>query len=319
MKITISETAAWLLERDNFLVLTHIRPDGDTLGCAAALTQGLRELGKTAFALLNPETTPNFIGLINDYYAPEGYRPDYIISVDTASEALLQRNASEYIGMVSLCIDHHQSNQMYAKLTCLYETCASCGEIVHDILVALSGSISPKSAEAIYIALTTDTGCFAYANTTSNTLRIAAQTIDAGAPHKVLNKKLFRTKSHNRLHFECLVISGLEFCFDGAVCISMIPRTMMDETGVSEDDIDNISLLPGVIEGVSAGITIRELTGEQDCKISVRTMHPIDASEICKRFGGGGHKLAAGASGPYTLNEFKEKLIAVLRDFFPTS
>ena len=317
MIITIPETADWLMGRDAFLILTHLRPDGDTIGCAGALAQGLREMGKTAYVLENPETTSRYADIVKGYYAPDGYVPDHVVVVDTASEDLLQTNAAGHVGNVSLCIDHHPSNKLYAGKTCLAETCASCGEIIYHILSAMCGSVSAKTAEAIYVALATDTGCFVYANTTADTLRIASLMIEAGAPHRELNKLYFRTKTRSRLKLESMIISGLEYHFGGAVCISTITRNMMDEAGADESDVDDIALIPGAIEGVAAGITVRELSGESDCKISVRTMPHINAGAICKHFGGGGHQMAAGASGSYTVEEFKEKLLKVLAGFFP--
>ena len=172
--ITIDETAAWLKSRDDFLILTHRRPDGDTVGCAGALAQGLQELGKTAYIYPNPEITPRYRGFIDDYLAPADYIPKYIITVDVAAHDLFPKNGSGYVGAVSLCIDHHPSNTGYAEYSCICETCAACGEAIYDILITMTGSISAKSAGCLYTALSTDTGCFAFANTTADTLRIAS-------------------------------------------------------------------------------------------------------------------------------------------------
>jgi len=316
--ITIQETAGWLKERDNFLILTHRRPDGDTIGCAGALTQGLLEAGKTAYILNNPETTPRYMPFVEDHWAPDGYVPDHVIVVDTASYSLFPKNGEKYIGAVSLCIDHHPSNSCYAELTCLIDA-ASCGEVIFDILIELSGRISEKSAERLYAAVATDTGCFAFANTTAEAHRVASSLIEAGAPHKKLNKILFRTKTRGRITIESMINAGLEYYFDGAVAISTITREMMASANANEDDVDDIASLPGSVEGVLVGITIRELTSEQDCKVSVRTTLSVDAHKICSRFGGGGHKLAAGYSIEKTVPEIKKALLEVLEDFIPAA
>jgi len=315
--MTIAETVSWLKARDNFLILTHRRPDGDTIGCAGALAQGLLEYGKTAYVLDNPEITPRYLRFVKDYLAPDGFEPEHIVMVDTASADLFPKNGSRYMGAVSLCIDHHPSNTLFAQYTCLDGSYASCGEIIYETLIALSGSISTKSAEHLYAAISTDTGCFVFSNTTANTLRVASLLIEAGAPYKQLNKLLFRTKTRSRIKVEGAIYSGLEFHFGGAVAISTITRDMINSAGATEDDLDDISSLPGAIEGVRAGITIREIASPLDCKVSVRTAPPVDANAICKRFGGGGHSMAAGFTLNKPTSEIREMLLEALKCFFP--
>ena len=313
--LTIAETAAWLKARNGYLILTHRRPDGDTIGCAGALAQGLQESGKTAYVLYNPEITPRYLRFVSDYLPPDGYKPEHVVVVDTASCDIIQKNAAKYMGDVSLCIDHHPSNTLYAKHICLEGAYASCGEIIYEVLVALSGSISAKSAERLYAAVSTDTGCFAYGNTTANTLHTASLLIEAGAPHRELNKILFRTKTRSRVQIEGAIYSGFEFYFDGAVAISTITREMMESAGAGEDDVDDIASLPGSVEGVRAGITIREMNSPDDCKVSVRTSPSVNANAICDRFGGGGHSMAAGFTLNKSVSEIKEALLETLRDF----
>jgi len=315
--LTFAETADWLKARDNFLILTHRRPDGDTVGCAGALAQGLREIGKTAYVLFNPEITPRYARFVEEYLAADGFKPSYVIIVDTASYELFPNNGSEYIDAVSLCIDHHPSNTFYAELTCIDDTTASCGEVIYEILIALSGSISVASADCLYVAVATDTGCFAFANTTANTLRIASLLVEAGASNKNLNRLLFRTKTRSRILIEGMITSRLEFYFNGEVAIATITREMMKSANAEEDDVDDIASIPGIVKGVRAGITIRELTSTDDCKVSVRTSPQINAHAISERFGGGGHEMAAGFSLNKPVPEVKEALLEVLKDFFP--
>jgi len=182
--------------------------------------------------------------------------------------------------------------------------------------MTLNGVISPESAEGLYAALTTDTGCFAYANTTANTLRVASLLVDAGAPHRELNRILFRTRTLGRIKIEGLIYTGLEFYYDGAVAISTITNEMMNTANADEDDVDDISSLPGSIEGVLVGITVRELTSVSDCKISVRTSPSVNANSICMRFGGGGHPMAAGCTMEMNVTEAKKALVEALKDYF---
>ena len=315
--LTIAETADWLKSRDNFLLLTHRRPDGDTIGCAGALAQGLQSFGKTAYVLYNPEVTPRYARFVNEYWAPDGFLAEHVITLDTASSDLFPVNGEKYAGSVALCIDHHPSNTDYAQYNCIDASCASCGEIIYELLITLSGAIDAVTAGSLYTALTTDTGCFQFANTTANTLRVASLLVESGAPQRELNRLLFRTKTRGRVKIEASINSGIEFHFGGAVAIASITRGMMDDAAAVEDDVDDIASIPGSIEGVSTGITIREMKSDRDCKVSVRTSPSVNAHAICAHFGGGGHPMAGGFSLEASIPEIKESLLAALGRFLP--
>ena len=312
--ISIPETATWLQSRDNYLILTHRRPDGDTIGCAGALAQGLRDCGKTAYLLHNPEITARYMRFVEDYRAPEGYEPDYTIMVDTASSDLFPKSGAKYAEAISLCIDHHPSNTLFGEYNCVYGSYASCGEIIYEILYTMSGAISAKAAECLYAAVSTDTGCFVYANTSANSHRVASFLIEAGAPYRELNKILFRTKTRGRIKIESAICAGMEFHFNGAVAISSITRDMIQSACADEDDLDDIASLPGCVEGVLVGITIREMSSPLDCKVSVRTTAQVNANAICERFGGGGHAMAAGFTIKKSIPEIKEALLETIRE-----
>lgn len=315
--MNIRETALWLRERDNFLIITHRRPDGDTLGCAAGLAAGLIEAGKTAYMLFNPEATARYTPYVEKYWAPDGYQPSFVIAVDIATPDLFPRGGDAYVRDIALCIDHHPSNTGYAGLTCLDVTKASCGEIIYEILTALNGKISAETAASLYVAVSTDTGCFAYSNTNANSLRVAAALVDAGAPIGVLNKVLFRTKAKSRLMIEAMIITDMGFYFDGAVAIATITRDMLNKAGASENEMDDVAGIPNSIEGVVVGITIRELSGPNDCKVSIRTTPLVNANALASRFGGGGHAMASGFSMNNSADEMKKMLLNALDEIFP--
>ena len=315
--LTINDTVRWLTERDNFLVLTHLRPDGDTLGSAAALVKGLVRSGKTAYILKNPEATPRYTTYVEKHWAPDNFNPSFVITVDTASEGVFQVNAADYLDKVSLSIDHHPSNTGYAEYRCLDAEKASCGEIIYELLLELGSGIDAETAISLYVAVSTDTGCFAFANTTANTLRVAAALVDAGAPIGELNRELFRKKAKSRILLEAMITSGMGFYFDGAVAIATITNDMMEKAGASENEMDDIASIPGAIEEVVVGITIRELPGAAGCKVSVRTTPLVSANDLCALFGGGGHAMAAGFSNKASVEETRDKLLEALRGIFP--
>ena len=312
-RLTVEKTAAFLRENDGYLVLTHVRPDGDAHGSAAALVRILRSMGKTAYILYNPETTEKFLPVVSSLWAPADWQPDTVVSVDLASEGLFPSNAAPYAGRVALSIDHHPSNTGYAARLCLNGTRASCGEIICEIAAAAGIEPDVPTAEAVYIAVSTDTGCFAYANVTDNAFRTAARMAEAGADIAEWNRILFRTRSRRRIALEGIIYSGAEFYFGGRVAVITVTGDMMQRSGCDENDMDDIAAIPGGIEGVVCGITLREMTSPTDCKVSVRTTQAVNASELCGLLGGGGHAMAAGASPKgMTVGEMKKILLEEL-------
>lgn len=305
-KISIKQAAKWLLDNDDFLILTHKRPDGDTVGSAGALVRALRKLGKRSFLYENSEITDKYMPFAQGFFAEEGFEQKKIISVDIASLSQFPLGGEKYRESVDLCIDHHMSNSGFAERICLYDT-ASCGEIVFDIIMELAGGMDKDTADCIYTAVSTDTGCFAYANTTANTFRVAGQAVELGADLPRLNKILFRTKTKRRADFDGYTYSNMRYYYDGRMGVNIITMDLRKEMGLTEDDLDDVASIPTGIEGVVAGITIKEQP--DGCKISVRTVGDVNANNICAAFGGGGHRQAAGCFIEGSVNEAEEKLI----------
>lgn len=293
--MTYLEAAQWLLSRDNVLILTHVRPDGDTVGCAAGLCRALREQGKTAWVLPNPETTSIFTPYLEGLLAPEDWQPDTVVSVDIAARGLFPENALCYLPRVDLAIDHHPSQEFFAAGTCLDASRAACGELVYDI-VRQWGPVSPQVALPLYVAVSTDCGCFVYSNTSAACHRVAAELMDTGFDFYPINRRHFRTKSLKRLRLESMLTAGMDVHDGGQTVIVSLTLDMMAQVGATEEDIDDISAFVGQIEGVRTGVTLRELRPGV-CKISLRTdPGDLNASKVCALLGGGGHAAAAGAT-----------------------
>ena len=306
------ETARWLLSRDRFLILTHVRPDGDTLGCAAGLCAALREQGKTAFLLPNPETTAIFTPYVQPYLAPGDFTPETVVSVDMAARGLFPENALPYLEKVDLAIDHHPSQEFFARETCLDAGRAACGELIYDI-VRQWGPVSQAAALPLYVAVSTDTGCFVYSNTSPQTHAVAAALLETGIDFYPVNRRHFRTRSLKRLQLEGMLTAGLEVHDGGALAFATLTLDMIRSVQASEEDLDDISAFVGGIEGVRTGVTVRELRPGVS-KISLRTdPGDLNASAVCARFGGGGHAAAAGATLELPPEEARRAVLAAIR------
>jgi len=293
--MTVSEAAAFFDARDHFSIVTHRRPDGDTLGTAALLCRGLRQLGKTAHVLENPEITPKYAFLNEGLMKPDVEPGDTIVSVDVATTGMLPNALSHLAGKVQLRIDHHRNEDPEAENEIVDPISASCGQIVYKILQALGVTLDIPMANALYTAVATDTGCFRFSNARADTYLAAADCAKVTPNLPELNHALFGTVSLNRLRIQGWMTEHAEFLENGRICICAIPLSVEKEIGITEDDMENISGFPRSIEGVHLAYTFREEENGK-VKLSVRCQPEYDASAICAKFGGGGHRGAAGAS-----------------------
>ena len=192
MKIlTKNECVQYLLQHDNYCILSHRRPDGDTIGSSAALCLGLRQLGKKAHVLLNPEISSRFAWLHEGLTKEAAQEGDTIVSVDVASPGMLPKSFEHLLGKIHLRIDHHASATSFTDCELVEGGSASCAELVWDVLRDAGVTMDQAISEAVYVGVSTDTGCFRYSNTTDHTFATAAACAKAGARVYELNQELF--------------------------------------------------------------------------------------------------------------------------------
>jgi len=309
--LTRAEAAGFLLSHDNFCILTHRRPDGDTMGSAAALCLGLRQLGKTAWVLENPDMTERFAFLVEGITKAEPDENDTIVSVDVASPGMLPKAFEPYRDRCALRIDHHGSATSFTPEELVDPESASCAELICDLVTILGIQLDKAIAEAVYVGTSTDTGCFRFANTTAHSFLVASICAQAGADIHGLNQKFFETNSLPKLRMHAWMIDHMKLFGDGKFAIVAIPRAVEDALGVSEDDMDNISSYPRTVEGVRMAATLRQ-TKDGDTKLSLRAIPGYDAAKVCAYFGGGGHKGAAGGTTRLSLEEVAAKLEEIM-------
>ena len=308
--LSARDAAGYLEALDNVLLLTHVRPDGDTIGSAVALCRALRDCGQTAYLLPNPEITATYAPYAAPYWAPEGWQAEHIVSVDIADASLLPENAQSYRDRIELAIDHHPSQTFFARNTCLEADSAACGEIVYEIIQHLT-ALTADIALPLYVAVSTDCGGFQYGNTTARTHRIAAALMDV-VDVAAVNKALFRTKSRVRLAMESRMVADMKLFDHQRVVVMEIPLSLRQEMQATDADIEELSALPALVEGTDCGVTLRELR-PGTVKVSVRTGPRVDACALCRILGGGGHHAASGATVEGTLDEARMAVLAAYR------
>ncbi len=306
------ECARLLKERDEILLVTHSNPDGDTMCSAAALCSALRRAGKTAYLFPNRAAAKLLLSYTEAYFAPEGFVPAFVAAVDVATEKMFALGCE---ASADLCIDHHPTNSHYAASELIRPEKSSCGEIVLELIKSICGDLSREEANLLYIAVTTDTGCFQYANTNHQTLAAASELLRLGAEHHQICLRFFRRVSPARIRLEGLIYSGISLHRDGKVAVSMITREMLEASGATKDDFDDLAGLAGRVDGTVMNVTIRELPNG-DSKVSVRSDPGISSSDICAVFGGGGHQMAAGCTIQAPPERAKELLLSVIDELW---
>lgn len=308
--LSASRAAELLMQRDNITLLCHRRPDGDTVGSAFALYYALKTLGKEV-RVLCADPLPK----LYDYLYP-GYKPgrilyepvEYVVAVDVATAGMLGGLEERYGTMVDLCIDHHPSNSDYAAQTCLWSEAGACAEPVAAIIKAIGLPVSGRIAECIYTGLATDTGGFRYSNTSAGSMRLAAEIMESGVDTALLNTRIFESESKAKVLAEAAMMSALQFYADDRIAVMPVTLAVRAATGVTGEELEDVAGIPRKIEGVLLGITIKE--HEDECHVSLRSKEPVNADEIAKVFGGGGHRFAAGCTIKASVEEAAGLLVA---------
>lgn len=312
MKINVEKCAHLLKQKDDMLILTHAHPDGDTLGSGFALCRALIKMGKRA-RLICADKIPEKYSYLYEDMPQLDFEEKFIIAVDVATQNLLGDLCDKYGDKIDLCIDHHSTNSEFADKLLLNADSAAACEIILKVINALGIEIDRGIASCLFTGITTDTGCFRYASTTSNTFRAAAELIDLGADNGRINRAMFETKTKTYAALERLALEGMQFYGSERICVITITQDMYKATGSSEAETEAIAPLTRQIEGVEIGLTLREKP-DKTCKCSIRTFESVDASVIAKKFGGGGHKQAAACRFDCGIEDAKVLLIKTCKE-----
>lgn len=302
--------AARMIEgQDNILILSHQKPDGDTLGSAFAMAHALIQKGKTVRVECSDPFTPKFdmmYGTIDLDNQPQ-FSPTFVLAVDISDTQLLGPKTEKWADRIDLCIDHHPSNTQYARHLLLDDDAPATTQVISRVLDEMNAPFTPLIADCLYTGLVTDTGCFRYSNVRAQTHTLAARLILCGASHWMINKRMFETKTAARMAIERLVMETLEYGYDKKYAHIVISLDAVKSTGATEDDLEGLSTMPRQIEGVEVCATFKE-KGPDLYRISMRGGPLINVSTLCQQFGGGGHARAAGCMIAAPLPEAKRLL-----------
>lgn len=309
-----------LRERDRFLVTSHEAPDGDALGSLLATGLALAELGKDAVMFLGGEAPLpgeyRFLelgerGLLRELPADAAERT--LIAVDCASESRVGAQAGLVeAAPLTINIDHHHDNPRFGEVNLVVENASSTGEVLADVIRDLGVELTPEIAEALYIALVTDTGRFQYANTTPKALRLAAELVEAGADVNRVFQGVYENVQFAKLKLLARALEHAQVLEGGEIVVSHLLRGDFEAVGATEPYSEGIIDVLRSVEGSIVSALIREppRDGGPTRKVSLRSsVDEVDVSAIARKSGGGGHRGAAGFSSELSVEELTDFIV----------
>lgn len=304
------------IDDNNKIAITyHVSPDGDALGSALALLQGIRSYGKEAYVVSkdlvgdNLSFLPYAEEITGEIVKPEE-GTDCVIVVDCGNSERISADLDGFKGMV-VNIDHHLSNDKYGHINYIDTTAAATAEIIYELLVELNVKLTNEISKCIYTALMTDSGSFRFSSTTKRTHDIAGDLMNRGLNHEEIHRRVFDNRSYDKLKLISLVLQEMELVCNGKIVFMKVYKEMVDKVGIMLDDTGDIISLGNQVKGIEGAILAKEVDG--GVKVSFRAKQDLDMRKIAENFGGGGHTKAAGAfiKGK-TINEAKEEIIKLL-------
>lgn len=312
--MALGEIANFIRQNQEFLILSHVGPDGDTLGSGSALALALTQLGKKAVNAVDGRV-PDRLDFLNDYtrfYQPDQLperRWDCIIAVDTSDLGRLGAFASLFLAHDNTAvIDHHGTNTGYGRLNHVEDRGAT-GQIIWELLGELGVEIDKKIANALYTAISTDTGNFMFANTDKSILATASELVGCGAEVNWLMTRIYRQRTLAATRLLERALSRLEVCHDGQIAFLYVRLADYQETGAVKEDCDELVNYARDVIGVRLAIFFRE-TEANGIKVSFRGSEGVDVARLASHWQGGGHVLAAGCSYDGNLEEAMNNILA---------
>ena len=297
---------------DRFLLVTHENPDGDALGSLLAIKLALDALGKDSVMYLYGDAPlPREYGFMElsgiRREPPDDAAERVLVAVDCANETRMAPDTALLESApLTLDIDHHHDNSRFGDVNLIVGTASSTGEILRDVFGELGVELTPEIAEALYIAVVTDTGRFQYANTSAKALRLAAELVEAGADVRRVFQGVYENVAFAKLKLVARALENAQVFEGGRVIVSHLEKDDFDAAGAEEPYSEGIIDYLRAVEGAELAALIREPPTQNGPtrRVSLRTTEEeLDVSAIARKSGGGGHRQAAGFSSESSVEE----------------
>ncbi|MBQ6146581.1 MAG: bifunctional oligoribonuclease/PAP phosphatase NrnA [Clostridia bacterium] len=308
-----NDAVAFLRAHDSYLLIAHVSPDGDTLGSCLALQKLLRQQGKAAWVVCDdpmPHLYAFLPGADEVLVGDAAADAQAYVAVDCANAARAGRPWQRAEGKPTLCIDHHITNPGYAQVNYI-EDCAATGELIAILYEAFEEPISSDAGVCLYTAIATDTGNFAYSSVTSRTFALMGRVMESGFDLPECNRLLYRNERLQKLRMTARTVENAKLYRDEQVIVGTLSKAEMDAVNGLDADADGIIDRLRDVETVVAACFLRE-AGTGEVKLSLRSKAKIDCAALAKKYGGGGHVRAAGATLNMSLEQAEAQVTKAL-------
>ncbi|MCM1003373.1 MAG: bifunctional oligoribonuclease/PAP phosphatase NrnA [Candidatus Gastranaerophilales bacterium] len=295
------------------LLLSHVNPDGDTLGSMCAMYSMIynrfkikADMSVVSNIPFNYSFLPN-INLAQRYY-DQSLVYDLVITLDVAAIDRV-RDAKIFFDKAkcTVNIDHHKTNPGFGDYQIIEPDASSCGEVLFNYFKENNWEITKDAAECLYVAIMTDTGNFRFENTNSKVFRAVADLVEIGANPTVLYKKCYETKTKNLVMFQNYCVNKAEFLHDNKIAYTTVYKKDLEKFSAGDDYTDGIAETLRAIDTTEVAFVVKEVESKMT-KVSMRSKK-IDVAQICSVFGGGGHTFAAGCTIKASVKDSIEKLL----------
>ena len=308
---SIAHICEAIRSRQRFVISSHARPDGDSIGSQLAMAFALRALGKHV-EVVNQDAAPAplmaFPGVPSIQVA-ERVDGGFDAAIIMECSELKRTGVEGFDQYFVINIDHHPGNADYGAINWFDGSAAACAEMVFDLIRALDVPLSVEIATHVYMGILTDTGSFHYSSISSRTFDICRQLVDAGVDPPQVARSIFDSNTLGRLKLFGAVLSSIALEHDGRLAVVCVDRAMAAAAGGTYDDTEGLINLPLTVREIQAAVFFKEID-RHDYRVSMRSKGDIDLCAVAKKFGGGGHKNASGCSVTGRYDEVRARVVA---------
>ena len=314
MKI-VQDIAEFIHAHSRFVVTSHERPDGDSIGSQLALAEALEQLGKHVEIFDADPYPPNYRSLprIERIRIGEPVQGDFDALIVLECSNLERSGVKGLDSYPSVNIDHHPINDLFGVINWVDPGASAVAEMLYQVLSELGTNITVEIATNLYAAILTDTGSFQFSNTTAETFRVASSLVSAGAEPAEIAQAVLMSQSEARIRLVGRLLDTLEFDPGREIAWVRLDRDMFTETGAAQNDTEGLANYPLSVDGVKLCAFFRE-EGPGEYRVSLRSQGDLDVGRIASRFGGGGHRNAAGARLLGSFEEVRRTVVDALRE-----
>ncbi|MCI5720946.1 MAG: bifunctional oligoribonuclease/PAP phosphatase NrnA [Firmicutes bacterium] len=299
MNNSFQEIGNVILSCNNILLYPHLNMDGDAMGSSAALCRALRNAGKNCYILIEDKVADNLAFLDEGYCTADAGiigEVELSICIDCGDDTRFPARAEAFhSSKLTVCIDHHRTTKDFCDYNYVDPGAAATGQLIYHLIKTMGLQIDQKIGEALFAAITTDTGNFQYSNTTEETHRIVAELYSYGIDANRVSIEIYENNRIQRLKITSRILATLQTVSDGRCAICYVTQDMLDETGALMEETEGVVQQLRGISGVEVAVFLKE-KDKNTTKVSMRSKSCVDVAEIAASLGGGGHIRAAGAT-----------------------